>query len=212
MVEDARLQGRPLLGEHRVVRRGVRSGRRRVQAEHPEVVCCLPLVELLLRGLADLRVREHEEARLRAVDARLPRSARARDVPVLGELGGVLTEVPDVALLVLAVPLGRALLEVAAQIQAILDHHARDTGDQLGPVRDGEHLARGVAVLRTAVHVRRAGNERVPGVVHARAEVSRPGQWRRRTLRSNCDRSGESYECEHGADESPGPTPAHHVK
>src|SRR5205807_10540794 len=101
----------------RLPRRDVRNLHRGAEADDPEVVLRVALVVLLPRRLADPRMPREVDARHRAVPAGLPRSLRALDVPVLVELRGCLSEVPDVAVPVLGVPVGRALLEPPAQIQ-----------------------------------------------------------------------------------------------
>src|SRR4051812_704506 len=138
------------------------------------MVLRLPLVELLLGRLADLRAREHEDPGPGAVHPRAPRTASVLDPPGLVELGGVLSEVPDVAAGVLAEPLRRPFLEPPAQVEPILDDDARDAVDLPRPVGRGEDFARGLAVLHPAVDVGRAGPERVPRVVDAGAEIRGP--------------------------------------
>ena len=169
-----------------------------MQAQHPEVVLGLALVELLLCGAADPRPREHEDAGPRAVDAGPPRPFGVRHVSALVELGGVLAEVPDVALLVLAVPLGRALAEMAAQIEPVLDDDARDAVDLLRPMGDDDDVAGGMTVLAPSVHVRRAGVEREPGVVDPGAEVGRLRHRRGRGVRCRCENGAARHrgECQ----------------
>ena len=88
----------------------------------------LALQVLLLGRLADARVRVHEDPGLRAVDAGVP-GAFPRLHPAVGvELGGVLAEVPDVAVSVLRVVVARPLLELAAEVEQVGDH------DAAGPV------------------------------------------------------------------------------
>ena len=98
------------------------------------MVLRVPLVELLPSGLPDLWMRGHEDARAGAVAARLPRAFGARDASLLVELCGRLSEVPDVAALVLRVPVGRALVERPAQVELVLDGDTRCTVDRLRPV------------------------------------------------------------------------------
>jgi hypothetical protein len=61
-------------------------------------------VVLLPIGFARLWVGRHDDARLRAVDPRFPRVAGLDETTAL-QLEGVLTHVPDVAVLVLGVPI-----------------------------------------------------------------------------------------------------------
>ena len=94
------------------------------QADHLEVILGVALVVLLAARLSDARLCRHVDARLRAGDTRRPRALRARDVAVRVELGGPLAEVPDVAVRVLAVPVGGALLEVPVEIEEVTDGDA----------------------------------------------------------------------------------------
>src|SRR5207253_7441752 len=124
----------------------------------------------LLRRATDLRPGEHEDARPCTLDAGAPGAVGVRHVSALVELGGVLAEVPDVALHVLAEPLGSAFAEVAAQVQPVLDDDARDAVDLPRSMGDEEDVASRLAVLDAAVDVGGAGLERVPGVVDPGAE------------------------------------------
>jgi hypothetical protein len=84
-------------------------------------------------------------------------------VAVRVELGGVLAEVPDVAFLVLAVPVGGALAGATAQVEPVVRDDAGDAVDRLGLVR--ENVARGLAVRDAGVDVAGARQEREPLVV-----------------------------------------------
>src|SRR5438067_4418530 len=97
------------------------------------------------------------------------------------ELGRVLAEVPDVAAGVLAVPVGRALLEPAAEVEAVADGDAGNAHDFLRETGDDNHVPRPLTVLRPRVDVARPGAEREPRVVDAGTEARR-----RRHRRSPC--------------------------
>jgi hypothetical protein len=92
---------------------------RRVETEDAELVLRVSLVELLPAGLSDRRMRRHVDPRLSAVAPGQPRALSAGDVPARIEFGGLLAEVPDVARAILRVPVGRALAEVAAQVEPV---------------------------------------------------------------------------------------------
>ena len=128
----------------------VSSTRQRVLpevGEHLEMVLGVAPPVLLEAFLADARVGRHQNPGARALHARPPRALAARHLAALVELGGVLAEVPDVALRVLGVPVVRLLLEVAVEPQAVVDDHALHAGDLDRPVGDRHHLARALAVL-----------------------------------------------------------------
>src|SRR6266404_8948332 len=132
VVEHARFERRPLLGEHRVCAE---------QAQDLEVVLGLALVVLLATGQADARVRRHVDARLRSCDARAPRPARSRYATVAVERRSGLAVVPDVALGILGVPVRRPLGELSADEQAILDDGARLPRDHLCAMRHCQKLS-----------------------------------------------------------------------
>src|SRR5438128_1126202 len=108
-------------------------------------------VELLAPRLAYRRARRHVDPGDRPVSAGLPGALGACDPSLPIELGRRLAEVPDVAGLVLRVPVGRPLTEPPVEVEAVVDDDARDTLDQLGRVQDCDDVAGGVAILRAAV-------------------------------------------------------------
>src|SRR5215467_9263702 len=108
------------------------------------------------------------------VDACFPGALGARDVAVSIELGSVLAEVPDVAVRVLAVPVGRALLEPAPHVEAIAHRDAGHTFDAPDPVGGYDDVASGVTVLDSGVDPAGARQKREPRVVDPRAEA----RWR----------------------------------
>src|SRR5581483_6315189 len=107
----------------------------------------------------------HVDAWLGSVDASRPGARGACDVAAGIELGGLLAEVPDVAIRVLAVPVGCLLAQSTAEIEPIVDDDARHAVDRLRLVGDGEDVARGLAVLDAGVDVAGARLERIPLVV-----------------------------------------------
>ena len=87
----------------------------------PEVILGVALVELLPVRLPHLRERGHEDARHSAVNASSPRALRACDSPLRVELGRLLAEVPDVAPVVLRVPVRCPLCEPTGEVKAVVD-------------------------------------------------------------------------------------------
>src|SRR5438067_295977 len=165
VVDDGGLESCPLLRPQRVAERPVRGPDARVQAQHLELVLGLPLQVLLAVALPHPRVRRHEDARARAVDARVPGALPARDAPATVELGGVLAVVPDVPARVLYVVVVRALTEVTGRVDAVVDNEAAHATHDLRPLRDLEDVALRLAVLHTLVDQRGARREREPRVV-----------------------------------------------
>src|SRR5215207_10802026 len=108
VLEDAGLEGRPVLGHQDVLEGAVGSGdgvveAGGVEAEHLAHVLGLATVVLLAVGVANPRVRLHYDPRLCTVDPGLPRTLPGHDLPVF-QLLCVLPEVPDVAVRILGVP------------------------------------------------------------------------------------------------------------
>ena len=71
------------------------------------------------------------------------------------ELGGLLAEVPHVAVRVLAVPVGGALLEVPVEIQEVTDRNAAGAVDRSRCMRDDHDVAGALPVLDAGVDVPR---------------------------------------------------------
>ena len=94
----------------------------------------------------------HVDTRTSPVDPRLPRALGARDSAVLVEFGRVLTEVPNVAVRVLAVPVGRPLSKTTADEEAVADDDTRHPGDRLRGSPDGDDVARGLTVCLTPAY------------------------------------------------------------
>src|SRR5207302_2134516 len=130
-----------------------------------EVVLRVALVELLERGLAEAWMAREVDPRRGAVDAGRPGAFGALDVPVRVELGRVLAEVPDVAVRVLCVPVGGALLEPAKEVEPVADSDAGNALDLPRLVRDDDEVAGPLAVLHPCVDPVGAGEEREPLVV-----------------------------------------------
>src|SRR5262245_66404140 len=120
---------------------------------------------LLPPGTAGRRLGGHVDPGRGAVAARAPGALGADDAPVRVQLRRRLAEVPDIAAAVLRVPVGRALGEPALEVETVLDDDAGRAVDRLRPVRDGDDVARGLAVLHAAVDVDGAGPQREPGIV-----------------------------------------------
>src|SRR5215212_823585 len=103
LLGDIRLERRPLIGHQDVIEGTVRYGGRSIPFQRPSHVLCDALVVLLAVGVADLGISGHDDTRLGSVLPGFPGPLAARDLAVLVLLG-VLSEVPDVAFLVLGVP------------------------------------------------------------------------------------------------------------
>src|SRR5437763_2300115 len=132
------------------------------------MVLGLTLVVLLPPALADSRVRREVDTGDRALRPGPPGSGDRPDLAVLVELRGLLSEVPDVPCGVLRVPIGRALLELAFEVEVVLDDLAADAIDHRRLVHDANHVARPLAVLDAAIDQRGSRLQREPCVVHAR--------------------------------------------
>src|SRR4051812_2681186 len=145
-------------------------------AHHLRAVERVARVVLLAVAAPDSRMREHHDARLGAVAARLPRTRLGHGLAVV-VLGRVLAHVPDVALAVLRVVVERVLDQSAVLGRPVVDHAHDDAGgDPLRPVRDGHDDAlRHSARRRLAVDPARAGLHRPERVVDVRAEAGRGG-------------------------------------
>src|SRR5215212_81855 len=169
----ARLERRPLLGLHRVVRgdEGHRGGC--VAVEDLEVILGVSLVELLARRQSHPRMAREEDAGAGAVAAGLP-GALARDhVAVAVELLGVLAEVPDVAVVILRVPVVGDLPRLAVSQHHVMDHGGPHAQDPLGPVHDAHPVGEPAVPVDAAIAPLAARNEREPRIVHLGDEVAR---------------------------------------
>src|SRR5204862_6371950 len=140
-------------------------------ADDLEVVVGVPLQVLLTVDTADDGMSRHEDPRLGAVAAGRPAALAGFDAAVRVELRGRLAEVPDVALLVLRVPVGRPLLAPPVHVQAVTDRDALSTRDAPCPLRDEDDVTGPLAVLDPGVDPTRARKQRVPLVIHPLAEV-----------------------------------------
>jgi hypothetical protein len=113
-------------------------------------------------------VRLHDDAGLCAIHAGLPRPFTA-DLAVVVELGGIFSEVPDVASLVLREVVERLFCEYPVLHAVVLDHDDGYAVDDLGPVRDGDRVDE--RPVRTYGDEGRARFERREGIVDDRGEV-----------------------------------------
>src|SRR4051794_2258382 len=121
----------------------------------------------------------HKDARLRAIHARLPRPFSADDSALAVVLGGALTDVPDVAVVVLRVPVQSVLGKSAVKRRRVLDHgrdYSVDEPRTPGYVKD---VCSMLAILHALVDEGCAGCERKPRIVdRVSAEVGRIEGWR----------------------------------
>src|ERR1700730_4138962 len=131
--------------------------RRRAQAEDLRGVQRNAGTVFLAVPNADPWMGRHDDARLSLVDARLPRAVRVRDDTV-DVFSGVLAEVPDVAGLVLRVPVGRLLLERAILRDDVLDDGAPYAQHDLRPVRHREDVHRRLPVPYALVRLHTPGD------------------------------------------------------
>jgi hypothetical protein len=97
-------------------------------------------VVLLAVGIAGLRVRLHQDPGLGFVNSGLPGAGVLNEVPVL-VVERALAEVPDVAVLVLRVPVERVLCERAVDEDAVVDDAAGDAEDLARRAQHGDVLA-----------------------------------------------------------------------
>ena len=148
----------------------------------------LSVVVLLAERLTDFGVGGHEDPGLRPVDPRLPGALGGRDTPLAVELGGRLADVPDVALRVLCIPVGRALGEAPLYVEQVPNDGGTHARDQLRPARNREHLPRRLSVLGAAVDVDRSGLEREPRIGDLPDETGWAGM--------PCRRGGRQHEQE----------------
>src|SRR3954462_15852610 len=111
--------------EQRPLEAAVRRSHSAAAAEHLGLVPGVPGRVLLPVGIAAVRVGEHDDAGLAVADAGLPGPVVLHPAPVL-EVARVLAEVPDVALLVLRVPVEGALLGGAPREDLVQDHRRLD--------------------------------------------------------------------------------------
>src|SRR5207247_8051279 len=113
-----------------------------VTSETPRLVESLAgRVVLLPVGVARLGVARDDDSRLSAFDPRLPGVACLDEAAVL-ELEGVFAHVPDVALLVLRVPVEGPLDRASVLGDRVPDDGALDAEDPFGPM--GDHLVVGL--------------------------------------------------------------------
>src|SRR5919106_5919174 len=142
-----------------------------VEAQDLARVLRLAGVVLLPVGHSDLGVRRHDDARLGAVDAGLPRAARADDLAVLVLLR-ILAEVPDVAVAVLRVPVVGVLDHGAVLGHDVVHDRRLDAEDRLSAACDRDLDALLVPFAAGhAVHPAAAGRHRPVRVVEPGDEV-----------------------------------------
>src|SRR5215211_9183505 len=133
--DHALLERSPLIGHEHVVERTVGHRGRSIHLHHLGSVLCHTLRIFLAIRLTHSRISLHGDARLGPLDARLPRPFVAGNLAVL-VLRDVFPEVPDVALLVLGVPVVGLLDQLAAFGHPVVHDDALHTHDVLGVGRD----------------------------------------------------------------------------
>src|SRR3954462_7091094 len=111
-----------------------------------------------------MRISRHEDARLRAVDSGLPAALGARYVSAPVEFGGLLPEVPDVAIDVLGVPVEGVLSDAVVENEGVLDDHRAYAADYSPALRDAKDVSPALAVLGALVDQAGAGLKRKPRV------------------------------------------------
>ena len=172
MFDDLGFEAGELLGLDRVAVGPGTDLYRRVYAEHPRRVFGVTAVVLLAVRDPRARLRLHDDAGVRIVDARLP-GAFGADLSVLGELLGVLAEVPDVAPAVLRVPVERFLGDAIPDANDIVHDDARNTEDLARLVRDLDRVGFGPVRSLHCVRPPRTRNEWEPRIVDRAAKVAR---------------------------------------
>jgi signal transduction histidine kinase len=136
-IDDTGFERRRLLGPDGVVGKraiGDRHGGR--EAHDPVLVERLAGPVLLVASGADLGMGRHEDAWLRSLDTRLPASRPADHLARRVVLPGSFAEVPNVALLVLGIPVPGPFDDMALLGKRVSDHGGRHAEDVLGPLRD----------------------------------------------------------------------------
>src|SRR5262245_7796056 len=113
LLDNAALERRPVTRLQRVAEASIRRRHRHTGAQHAADVLSMALVVLLPVRVADARPAFHDDPGPCTVDAGLPRAVVANPLAVLAVVR-VLAEVPDVAALVLCVPVVRLLRRFAA--------------------------------------------------------------------------------------------------
>src|SRR5438067_9337192 len=124
-----RLQRAVLARHERPFERAVRDADRAADSEHARLVERFAArVVLLPVAVARPWVCGHDDSGLRAVDAGSPRVARP-DEAAVAELEGVLSQVPDVPLLVLSVEVQRALDRARVLGDGVSDNRGANAED-----------------------------------------------------------------------------------
>src|SRR5207302_10227487 len=155
VVEDARLERRPLLREERAARGDVRDAHGGGERHDLKVILRMSLVVLLAGALADAWMSWDVDAGLRAVRTGEPRALATGDVTIRVQFRRRLTEVPHVSLFVLRVPIRGAFFEVPSLEESVVHLGRADTGNQPRPNDHGDDVARRLSVLHAAVRVAR---------------------------------------------------------
>src|SRR5919197_3559959 len=133
------LRGR-LDGEQGGLVQAVRDGDGAAGPENAGLIESVARVVLLAVRLALPRLAGHDDAGLRAVDSRLPGIARPAELAVL-DLARVLAHVPDVAGLVLGVPVEGSLDRLAPRGDGVANDGAANAQDRLRLPGD-DHVVR----------------------------------------------------------------------
>jgi uncharacterized membrane protein YbhN (UPF0104 family) len=171
LVVRSRFQPRRFERRQRILELPAGNAHRAAALDDPRGVLCLATRELLPVAVRYLRVRLHHEARLGVVHAGLP-GAGGVDLPVRQIGLCVLAEVPDVAAVVLGVPVGRVLELRAVVGRDVPDDARRDAfRDELRLVGDRDRVHLCLPVLGPAVDPRPADREREVRVVDGGREV-----------------------------------------
>src|SRR5215813_3257466 len=109
----------------------------RVEAKHQRVVFSVSEGEFLAIEIADDRIRLHDDSRFVVIHARGEGASQGDRTPIF-KFGCILAEIPNVALLVLRIPIEGIFRQHAIEINYIVDLSAGDAHDHFGFVGDDE--------------------------------------------------------------------------
>src|SRR5215470_2529611 len=169
VLDHGGFQGGVILGTDGVGECAIRDGHGLARFDHVYLVLGLALEVFLVEAVADGRVGFHDDAGLCAAYAGLPGAGGVGELAgLVVEGSGGLAEVPDVAVLVLGVPVVGVLVELAVAEHGVVHDHRRDAQDRFGVTGDLGKVAFGSVLGVAVVGGARAGREREVRVVDLR--------------------------------------------
>ena len=165
-----RLQASEFHRSHAVLKRAVGHPLVEVSGDDAGLVLRHAHEKFLAIAVANSGVRQHDDAGLGSISARLPAALGAHHLTVLILLG-VLPQVPDVSLLVLGVPIEGLLLQLSVHEDAVQNHDGADPQNALPVVSHDGHVDLGLTILHALEHEAGARPERKERVIHRSYEV-----------------------------------------